>query len=261
MRAKGWIGAAFALLLLAGGGYYVFDQLTGNHVEIREVFDSGTSGTSGSAAGAAGGSAAPGSSGSTAAGAQPQQQPASQPQTQQSPVKPALDKTWSIQPESKVYLSVTTSRETVNIEFPKVEGTWTIQSDKPEAMKAEAKVNLAALTSGNAQRDGHVKGTLYLDTAQHSVASFAMKGVEGWTGAWTDGKAVSFTIKGTLTVKGIAKDVTIAAEGLKDGELLKVKGTTKVTFNDFGMKNPHAVVLDTQNDLLITLQLVWIPLV
>jgi hypothetical protein len=35
-----------------------------------------------------------------------------------------------------------------------------------------------------------------------------------------------------------------------------LSGTTMVTFEDFGMANPHSIVLDTENNLEVRLELV-----
>jgi hypothetical protein len=41
----------------------------------------------------------------------------------------------------------------------------------------------------------------------------------------------------------------------RNGQLL-LSGTTKVTFADFGMTNPHTVVLETENELGVRLELI-----
>ncbi|MNC71112.1 YceI-like domain protein [compost metagenome] len=61
---------------------------------------------------------------------------------------------------------------------------------------------------------------------------------------------------GTLTVKGIEKEVTFDSQAVYSGGQLMLSGTTTVTFADFGMKNPHSIVLDTENDLEVRLELV-----
>ncbi|MCM3162234.1 hypothetical protein [Metabacillus litoralis] len=41
----------------------------------------------------------------------------------------------------------------------------------------------------------------------------------------------------------------------QDGQLL-LSGETVVTFADFGMQSPHAIVLETENELTVQLEIV-----
>jgi polyisoprenoid-binding protein YceI len=222
------------IVVLLIGGYYAYDQMTGNHIEIQDVFTPAES--------------------TPSVKVSEVEKVADAPAQEAAPVVNE-EKVWTIQPESKVYISVTTSRETVNIEMSQVEGTWAMIANHPETMKADAKVNVATLTSGSGQRDGHVKGSLYLDIANHPDATFSLKSIENWPVEWIDGQTYAFRLKGSLAVKGIEKDVIWNSEASKEGEMLKMKGESKVTFADFGMNNPHTVGMNTQNDLTITLQL------
>lgn len=68
-----------------------------------------------------------------------------------------LNGTWNIAEPSKVYWSVTTSKETVNFVDPSVKGTWNVNLDDASAMTGEGSVDMNALDSGTAPRDEHVK--------------------------------------------------------------------------------------------------------
>ncbi|MMZ68535.1 YceI-like domain protein [compost metagenome] len=61
---------------------------------------------------------------------------------------------------------------------------------------------------------------------------------------------------GTLTVKGVDKDVIFEAQALYQDNQVRLSGVTTVTFADFGMQNPHSVVLETENDISVRLELV-----
>lgn len=221
MKKKLPLFAALVLVVLAGA-YYAYDYYAGNHIVIQEAVPA----------------AAPSSVNTTTAG---------------QAVKP--DGTWVIQSDSKVYFSVTTSKETVNFEGGSVSGEWQLNTADAAQSKASAAVSIAALQSGNAQRDNHVKSAQYLNAQAHPEATFNLKQIQGLPQQWKEGEKVTFTLPGTLTVKGIAKDVSFAAEAVYTGGQIKLGGKTVVTFNDFGMKNPHAVVLDTENDVTLTLSL------
>jgi polyisoprenoid-binding protein YceI len=222
--------SGLAVLLLAGG-YSLYDYYAGNHVEIEQVIPS---------------------SGQAAAG-QPSSAAAS---TAVSADK--LNGTWNIAAaSSKVYLSVTTSKETVNIVGDKVQGQWTVNLSDPAQTKGQGEVEIASLGSGNGQRDNHVKGNDYLQASAHPKATFAVTGFEGMPAEWKEGQVVPLKIKGKLNVKGIDKEATFDSSALYEQGQLKLSGSTVVTFADFGMKNPHAVVLAAENNLTVRLELVF----
>lgn len=209
------------LAVLAGGAYATYDYYAGNHVTIQEVIPAN----------------APVQSGTTA-------------------VDPGkLNGEWSIQPDSKVYFSVTTSKETVNFEGATVKGSWKIDTADQTKMNGQGIVDVNAMQSGNSQRDGHIKSPEYLNAASNPEATFTVKSFENFPKEWKEGAKASFTMKGTLTVRGITKDVAFETEALYSQGSFKLEGKTVVTFNDFGMKNPHTVMLDTQNDVTVQLRL------
>jgi polyisoprenoid-binding protein YceI len=217
---------AAALVVVGGGaGYTAYDYYAGNHVEVKDVISSPNpaSTTSGAAA----------------------------------VVEAAkIDGTWNIQPASEVYFSVTTSKETVNFSVKSVTGSWQLNTADAAQNKAEGAVDLNVLSSGNSQRDNHIKAADYLNVEQNSKATFAVKSFDQLPKEWKDGDTVSFKMTGTLTIKGIDKEVTFDSKAQYDQGQLKLEGNTLVTFADFGMKNPHTVLLDTQNDVNVQLRLV-----
>ncbi|MEK3913202.1 YceI family protein [Paenibacillus sp. FSL H7-0331] len=213
--------------VLIGGGYAAYDYYAGNHITIQQVIPAAATSS------------------------------ASVPTNSMTAAVPAkLDGLWTIQPASKVYLSVTTSKETVNIEGASVKGTWVINTAEPNLMKAEGIVDTTVLQSGNPQRDNHVKGNDSLNTAKFPEAKFTVKSFDNFPKEWKEGSKVSFTMTGTLTIKDIAKDVTFTSEALYSQGALNVEGSTVVTFADYGMKNPHTVLLEAQNNVTVQLRLV-----
>ncbi|MNB97668.1 hypothetical protein D3C75_449000 [compost metagenome] len=217
------------IVIVAGGGigYYAYDYYAGNHVEVKDVIGASSS-SGGTQAAAAATSAAPAD----------------------------VNGTWNIQSASEVYFSVTTSKETVNFSVKPVTGSWTLNTADAAQNKAEGSVDLSGLSSGNGQRDNHIKGSDYLQVDQHPKATFAVKSFENLPKEWKAGVTESFKMTGTLTVRGISKDVTFDAKAQLDGSQLKLEGQTVVTFEDYGMKNPHTVVLSAQNDVTVQLRLV-----
>lgn len=219
---------AIVVVIVAIGGYQFMKSYMGNKVAIEQVIPATNTSTEAS------GTAA---SGASVAGDQ-------------------LNGDWKINTDSsKVYFSVTTSQETVNFVDNKVTGNWTVNVDDPTKMVAEGQIDMNAIDSGTAQRDEHVKEADFFDVAKFPQATFKATSFEGLPTTWTEGATNDFTMKGTLTVKGIDKDVTVAGKAVYQGGQILLSSTTTVTFEDFGMKNPHSVVLSTQNDIGVQLEL------
>lgn len=213
--------AACAGVIIAGSGYAAYDYYAGNHISIEQVIPaSGQASASGVEVGA-----------------------------------DKLNGTWSIQQPSNVYLSVTTSKETVNMSMNNVKGSWLVDLNQMDRMTGEGEVDLNSLSSGNSQRDGHIKSDKFLNIAAIPKAEFKVKTFENVPKIWKEGETVPLRLTGTLTVKGISKDVSFDSQAIYDQGNLKLSGATKVTFADFGMTNPHAVVLEAENDLTVRLEL------
>lgn len=166
-----------------------------------------------------------------------------------------LNGAWNIADTSKVYWSVTTSKETVNFVNEAVEGTWNVNLDDPASMTGEGTVEMSALDSGNGQRDEHVKGADFLNIAEFPQSTFVVNSFSELPAEWTEGTAVPVDLQGTLTVKGVEKEVTFQSQAVYSGEQLLLSGTATVTFEDFGLANPHSIVLETENNLEVRLEL------
>lgn len=233
-KAKTWIIAVVAVIVIAGvGGYVWMKNYMGNNVEIESVLPTEGSSTTESATGTTTEAASTG----TAVAADD------------------LNGTWNIADTSKVYFSVTTSQETVNFEDDQVSGTWDVDVADATQMKGSGAIEIDAIDSGNAQRDEHIKSDDYFQMSKYPQATFTATSFEGLPQEWTDGEVYDFTLDGTLTLKGIEKPVTFDAKAsYQDGKLL-LSGTTVVTFEDFGLANPHSVVLSTENDINVQLEL------
>ena len=167
-----------------------------------------------------------------------------------------LNGDWTVTDASKVYWSVTTSKETVNFVDNKVQGTWKVNIEDSTSMVGEGSVDMSALDSGNGQRDEHVKGEDFLAVTEFPQSTFVVKSFSELPTEWTEGATVPVEMQGTLTVKGVEKDVTFQSQAAYSGGQLMLSGTTTVAFSDFGLSNPHTVVLDTENNLEVRLELV-----
>lgn len=242
-KSKTWLiiaGGVLAVALIVG--ITALNRSLGNNVEIESVIPGDTqSPAAGNAGGQETGTGGGAESAATEVG--PEQ----------------LNGDWTVADASKVYWSVTTSRETVNFVNDAVSGSWNVNLDNAASMSGEGTVDIEALDSGNSQRDDHVKANDFLDAAAFPQSTFTAASFSGLPETWTEGEAVPFEMAGTLTVKGIEKDVIFTSQAAyRDGQLL-LSGTTTVTFSDFGLENPHNVVVATENDLDVRLELVLTP--
>ncbi|RCW44370.1 YceI family protein [Paenibacillus prosopidis] len=238
-KVKAMIAAA--VIVLGFGAYWMYEEMTGNHVEIESVINQSpaeeTSAEVAEEVSADASEEADADAGNAGEAA-------------------SIDGLWNISSDSKVYFSVTTSKETVNYEVSQVTGSWTVNGADPAQNQAEGVVQMASMDSGNSQRDGHISGAQYLDIEQFPTATFKATSFEGLPSEWTDGQIYTVNIKGDLTVKGVTKEVAFTGQTTYDGGLLMLEASTVVTFADFGMKSPHNIVMDSENNLNVTLRLV-----
>lgn len=240
MKKKGiiWASVIAGVIVIGAGGYALMNDYLGNNVEIESVMspsvesNTNASGETGSGEGVTTDAAVPADE---------------------------LNGAWSISSGSKVYWSVTTSKETVNFINEAVSGSWTVDLNDTSKMSGEGLLDMTALDSGNDQRDNHVKDREdLLAVAQYPQATFTARAITPQSTEFTEGTSVPLTIEGVLTVKGVEKAVTFDSNAMyRDGQLL-LSGTTQVTFGDFGMTSPHTVVLEAENDLSVQLELILV---
>lgn len=72
--------------------------------------------------------------------------------------------------------------------------------------------------TGKADLEGHLKSADFFDVANHPNATFVITRVEPATAA-----GVTHNVTGDLTIKGISRSVTIPAEVLVEGDVLRIK--------------------------------------
>lgn len=130
----------------------------------------------------------------------------------------------------------------------KVSGTLNVDAAALEKSTASPiAVAVGTLKTGIDKRDEHLQGEGWFDTAKYPDATFALTSIEPGAGGLWPGKTADITVHGSLTIKGIAKDVTTKAtvgwfphnEKLAafhiDGDVLRVRASFDVKLSDFGM--------------------------
>jgi polyisoprenoid-binding protein YceI len=118
--------------------------------------------------------------------------------------------------------------------FTGLAGTVVYDAANPAASSVEVDIDANTLSTGDANRDGHVKSADFLDVAKYPTIVFKSKSVV------SNGDGLSVT--GELTIHGVTKEVVLNVEDptgeQKDpwGNLrIGASGTTKIKRSDFGL--------------------------
>jgi polyisoprenoid-binding protein YceI len=97
---------------------------------------------------------------------------------------------------------------TVRGRFGAFEGRIDATGDAPVL---EGTVDVATVDTGDANRDGHLKGPEFFDAEQQPKISFHSTATEV-------GSAGNITLKGEITIKGITKPIELTGEVAENGE-------------------------------------------
>src|SRR5215217_3549681 len=88
-------------------------------------------------------------------------------------------------------------------QFKDAEATLELGQDVADS-KINATINTASFDSGDANRDGHVKGEDFFDVEKFPEMSFVSNGLVA--------KGNSYELTGDLTIKGVTRPVTLETE-------------------------------------------------
>lgn len=92
--------------------------------------------------------------------------------------------------------------------------------DTLENSSVEATVQIASVSTKDANRDGHLKGEDFFNAEQFPTMTFKSTGIKG--------NAEEFVLVGELTIRGVAKEVEFEAE--LGGQAVDAFGATRVGF-------------------------------
>lgn len=118
--------------------------------------------------------------------------------------------------------------------FNRVNGKLTYEPNKPESWKVEATIDAASVDTGNSKRDEHLRSDDFFDVKKYPQLTFKSEKVEK-----VDGNTAE--LKGTLTMHGVSKPVTLKVEINGTGpnhrgiEMAAFSATGKLNRNDFGV--------------------------
>ncbi|MGA7856920.1 MAG: YceI family protein [Terracidiphilus sp.] len=150
---------------------------------------------------------------------------------------PAAKTTWKIDPahssaEFKVKHMMISN---VKGKFTGIEGTLVLDAADPTKSSIEASIPVATITTGDAQRDGHLKSPDFFDAEKFPV--FTFKSVAVHSGAPAEHEVI-----GELTMHGVTKVVSFEVEGpsapAKDpwgNTRVGLSATAVINRKDFGL--------------------------
>jgi polyisoprenoid-binding protein YceI len=150
---------------------------------------------------------------------------------------PASTITWKIDPahshaEFKVKHMMISN---VKGGFNGLTGTLIEDTTDPTRSQLEASIEIGTLSTGDEQRDAHLKSVDFFHHEQHPVMTFKSTKIEK-----KDDE--SYAVTGDLTLHGVTKPVTFAVEGPstpgKDpwgNTRIGLSATTKINRKDFGL--------------------------
>jgi polyisoprenoid-binding protein YceI len=153
--------------------------------------------------------------------------------------------------------------EAVNGSASGISGTVTFDPDQPAATKGRIVLATASLQVPNPMMKGHLQGDQWMDVAKYPEITFEAKEL---TNVKTDGPKTSADATGTLTIKGVSKEVTVPVtlNYLKDklglrvpgqkGDLLVIRANFTIKRSDYGI-NPGAPEDKVANEISLTLSI------
>src|SRR3981189_2895183 len=92
---------------------------------------------------------------------------------------------------------------TVKGRFSGVKGSIVDVADNPTLSSAEVEIDAMSLSTGDVQRDGHLKSADFLDVENYPSITFKSTGIEG--------TREDFKLTGELTLHGVSHSVTLDA--------------------------------------------------
>ncbi len=152
----------------------------------------------------------------------------------------------TLEPQTKTAYTIDLSHSTAQFKvrhlgFSKVtgrfndfEGTIHLNPDQFDTLEAKATLQTASVTTGNEQRDAHLRSGDFFDAEAFPTLAFSGSEVRD-----IDGE--TFNLAGELTIRGITRPVVLAVEYLGQapdpwgGERVAFEARTKINRTDFGL--------------------------
>lgn len=164
----------------------------------------------------------------------------------------ALDGQWPVVNESVVgyrVQEVIVGQSTEGVgRTSAVEGSLTIVGD--EVTSAKFTVDMTSLKSDSTRRDRQVN-TRILDTSAFPTATFALKKPIKLTPEAIAGGVLSVKTTGTLTLRGVTRDIDFTLNARLVENVIEVNGSILLVFADWSIPDPSisAIVVEDRGQL------------
>jgi len=163
-----------------------------------------------------------------------------------------IDGTWAIATDSIVgyrvkEVIVAQSTEGVG-RTSAVKGTLNIAGE--QVTEAEFSVDMTTLKSDSSRRDGQVNNRI-LDTATYPTATFKLKQPITLTPEALAGSDLTTQATGTLTLRGVTKDIELTLIARLANDVIEVNGSIEIIFADWSIPDPSisAIVVEDRGQL------------
>ena len=118
---------------------------------------------------------------------------------------------------------------------PDVTGTLTMSGTQITAVQINA--DLTSLKSDDNRRDGQLQRQA-LETARFPQATFKLTSPIQLSAAPADGRTITATATGELTLHGVTKTVQVPIEARLSGDVVTVVGSLEIQFADYSVDQP-----------------------
>jgi polyisoprenoid-binding protein YceI len=123
---------------------------------------------------------------------------------------------------------------------------------------ASFEVDMASITTNDRRRDDNVYSAL--SVTQFPKATFALTAPVELGADAASGNPIAVDAAGTLTIKGVTKNVTIPIEAQLVNGTVVVIGSTDIVFSDYGVSVPRSqIVLSVEDHGIVEFQLLLEP--
>lgn len=128
--------------------------------------------------------------------------------------------------------------------------TGSLKIADQKVLNAEFTVDMTMLKSDSTRRDRQVN-TRILDTATYPTATFVMKEPITLTPEVLAGSELTVNTTGTLTLRGVTKDIAVTLIARLVDDVIEVNGSIELVFADWSIPDPSisAIVVEDRGQL------------
>jgi polyisoprenoid-binding protein YceI len=150
---------------------------------------------------------------------------------------PGTVTTWKLDPAHSVAEFKVKHMMISNVKggFSGLSGSLRLDETDYTRSTVEATIPVASLSTGDAQRDGHLKSADFFDAEKFPTFTFKTTNIDSTGGA-------DYSVTGDLTLHGVTKSVTFAVEDVSEpskdpwgNHRIGLSASTKIKRKDFGL--------------------------